>query len=943
MSALPGSNTIRTWKIPVPGMVPGTGSINTDLIARCFGSDGIFNIKVGEQAVMQVNIPAVSAGPYDQFARELQSSATFATPLPSLDVTINFTGGINAQGWLNWFEISGRRNLSMSSSSQLAFRDWSSVGAGSRGNFLINQASAATRVWDVTNFLEPVQMQASLNGAMLGFVGDCSSLHEYIAFIPSALPAPIAIGKIVNQNLHGGAKADLLVVSAASLLAQAQRLAQYHRQRDGLSVTVVTCDQVFNEFSSGTPDPTAIRDFAKMYYDRAGGDSALRPRYLLLFGRGSFDYKDRLHGNTNLVPAYESINSLDPLTTYTSDDFFGFLEDGDDINGNSINLLNIGIGRIPARNEREAKAIVDKIVAYNEPASLGPWRNQLTFVADDKDDNLHLQDAEAIANRIAVAKPVFDIDKIYLDAYRQESGSGGGRYPAANQAINDRIFNGTLIWNYSGHGGYSRLSEEVVLDRDIINGFNNPHKLPLFITATCDFAPYDNPLVSDIGSNLMLRERTGAIALMTTARLVFAYSNREMNRNYLDAALQRKQDSSYRSLGETVREAKNYTYRFSGDMVNNRKFALLGDPALTLGFPIQQVRITAINGKAPGAVPDTLKAMVRYDMEGVVTDNGGNVLNDFNGTVYPLVFDKPVTISTLANNAGSIKTDFQVQRSVLFRGKARAANGRFAFSFIAPRDIDYRFGMGKISCYAENGKTDASGWLNNIVVGGSGGLLNDKTGPDIRLFLNDQKFVSGGIANERPLLIAKLSDSSGINVMGAGIGHDLVAEVDHDMQRRYVLNDFYISDTGNFRQGTVQYQLPQLEPGLHQLTLRAWDALNNSSEASIEFRIVRDEGFVLEHVLNYPNPFTTHTNFWFNHNRPGEELRVTIQVYTVSGKLVKTLRRTIISSGNRSCEVEWDGRDEYGEKIGRGVYIYRLSVRTSDGKTAEKLGKLYLL
>lgn len=940
----PGKSKTRTFTVTIPSATADPGQITASCLARSFGVSGRFNVAVNNQAVLAMEIPPVATGPYDQFARIVESSGTFTAVQNELTVRFDYTpGSANAQGWLNWFEIFARRNLSMAGVNQLLFRDWNSTATGNVGNFIIKNGTSATRVWDISNPLEPVHMPVIPDGADLRFVNDCSSLHEYISFNTNGLLTPVALGRVSNQNLHNPVLTDFIIVTHPSLLAQAQRLAQFHQQQHSLIVTVVTTEQVFNEFASGSPDPIAIRDFVKMYHDRAGTDTTKRAKYLLLLGDASFDYKARIANNTNLVPAWESPVSLDPLATYTSDDFFGLLDDGDDINGTGTYLLDIGIGRIPARNEREAQAIIDKIVAYHQSGGLGAWRNELTFVADDEDNNLHLQDAELITQSAAATAPVFNTDKIYLDAFRQESGAGGSRYPDVNLAISNQLFNGTLIWNYNGHGGYRRLAEEVVLDQDIINTFNNAGKLPLFITATCDVAPYDNPLISSIGENLLLREKTGAIALMTTTRLVFAFSNRIMNRNYVETALQKQPNGRYLSLGEAVRRAKNTTYTFFSDVINNRKFTLLGDPAMTLAYPLHTVQTTAINGVPVAAQPDTLKALAEYSISGHVTDAAGQVLTDFNGTVNATVFDKVQATNTLANDPGSLPVAFSVQKNTLFKGKAKVTYGLFSFRFVVPKDINYQFGNGKISYYADNGNVDGNGAFTNIIVGGSGDSTTDREGPHIRAYLNDEKFISGSISNDRPILLIKLTDSSGINIMGTGIGHDLVAILDHDQQQTFILNEFYESDLDNFRKGTVRFQMPGLAEGPHTLTIKAWDVANNSSEITLEFKVINQASLSLEHVLNYPNPFTTRTTFWFEHNRPGEELYVDIQVFTVTGKLVKTLRRTIFSPGNRSSEVEWDGRDEYGSKIGRGVYIYRLRVQTMDGKSAQKLEKLFIL
>jgi hypothetical protein len=939
-----GKSLTRTYTVNIPNILPDAATIRAACVARTFNTNSRFAISCNNQPAMQLDLPTTGTGPYDLFATTAQSSAIFNPTQIPISVRFDYTpGSTGSQGWLDWFEINARVDLSMNGINQLSFRDWNSVGPGKVSSFLIKNATADLQVWDVTNGLQPVKMPGSLTGSQWGFVNESSSLHEYIAFTTNGFLTPKAVGRVPNQNLHGSAIPQYIIITHPNVLGQAQRLAQYHQQRENLSSIVVTVNQVYNEFSSGSPDPTALRDFVKMYYDRAGGDSTKAPKYLLLFGDASFDYRSRITNNTNLVPCWESPSSVDPLSTYTSDDFFGLLGDNDDINGTSTYLLDIGIGRIPAKTDREAQSIVDKIVAYNDAKSLGPWRNECTFVADDEDNNLHLQDAETMTQAVTAAAPQENLDKIYLDLFPQESNSAGSRYPAVNQAINSKIYNGTLLWNYTGHGSYSRLAEEVVLDQNIINSFNNPQKLPLFVTATCDVAPYDNPLVSSIGENLLLRDKTGAIALMTTTRVVFAFSNRIINENYLKTAFQRKPDSSYRSLGEAVREAKNVTYNYLSDVVNNRKFTLLGDPALTLAFPVYQVKTTAINGKALTGTPDTLKALSEYTISGTVQDNAGNVLNDFNGTIYPTIFDKAQTVNTLGNDPGSLPVPIQVQKNILFKGKATVNGGRFSFSFIVPKDISYQYGNGKISYYGDNGTKDGSGVLNNIIIGGSGNGTADVQGPGIQAYLNDEKFVSGSITNDRPVLLLKLADSSGINILGTGIGHDLVAILDNDQKNEYVLNDFYEADLNNFRQGTVRFQLPALAPGSHTLTIKAWDVANNSGQATLDFRVINEQGFALDHVLNYPNPFTTHTTFWFEHNRPGEELLIQIQVYTISGKLVKTIRKAIFSPGTRSSDCEWDGRDDYGDKIGRGVYIYRLKVQTADGKAAEKLQKLFIL
>jgi hypothetical protein len=480
-----------------------------------------------------------------------------------------------------------------------------------------------------------------------------------------------------------------------------------------------------------------------------------------------------------------------------------------------------------------------------------------------------LQDAEIITSTTNQIAGVFNETKIYLDAFQQETGTGGSRYPTVNETINRKIFSGNLIWNYNGHGGSSRLAQEDILDQEMVNNWANEKKLPLFITATCDFAPFDNPLISSLGENILLRPRTGGIALMTTTRLVFAFSNRIINNNYISIALKRGQDGKYLSLGDAVKQTKNYTYQTSGDVLNNRKFSLLGDPALTIAFPRYSIRTTTVNGVPVATATDTLKSLNRYTVNGEVTDLNGILMQDFNGTVYPSVYDKEQAKTTLANDPGSIETNFTEQQNLVYNGKAKVQNGRFSYTFIVPKDIDYRIGKAKLSYYADNGATDASGMDEQIYIGGAGnGVADDGQGPVIKAWLNDEKFVNGSIVNETPILLINLKDSSGINTVGTGIGHDITAVLDNNSNNIFILNDFYEADTGSYQGGKLKFPLSKMEDGWHSLKIKAWDVFNNSSEYILDFRVVKKGDFQLKNVLNYPNPFTTNTQFWFEHNRP---------------------------------------------------------------------------
>lgn len=943
-SSLPGNVLNRNFSLNFTGLDVGSPvHMAASLAARSIGTTSAFNISINNLQFSPMNMGAVSGNYLDAFA--IANNREFSINAATNPLNINFSfvpGSASAQGWLNWYEINCRRALNLNLQSQLFFRDWQTVGTGNIVAYTIQNSSSGTIVWDVTNEQSPQKMATILNGSVLTFKNNADFLHEYVAFENTL--SPIALGKIDNQNLHNSQPVDFIIITPSVFRSDATRLALFHTQSYNQKTVVINVEQIYNEFAGGNADPTAVRDFIKMYYDKAGTDSTKRAKYALFFGAASFDYKQRLSGNTNFIPCYESVNSLDPLVSYTSDDFFALLDDGDDVNLTSPpGELDISIGRLPVVNANEAKIIVDKIIAYHTSASLGAWRNNTVFVADDKDANIHLNDAEIITANASSTNNLFNQNKIYLDAFPLVSGTGGGRYPQVNQAIVNKISAGTLLFNYNGHGGYQRLADEAILGQEEASQFNNAKKLPLFITATCDFAPFDDPTKASLGSSLLVGSTTGAIGLVTTTRVVFAFSNRILNDNLLKTLLQKSATGTYLTLGEAVKRAKNYTYSTFGDVVNNRKFTLLGDPAISIAFPKLDIGISSINSQ-PISVTDTLKALGKYTITGVVKENNGNVASNFNGTVYPTLFDKKQTSQTLGNDASSPVTNFSQQQSILYKGKATVTNGTFSFSFIVPKDINYQIGAGRLSLYAENGTIDANGMNNNFLVGGTtNSSVNDNEGPVIKAFLNDEKFVNGGLIYEQANLILKLFDSSGINTAGTGIGHDITVTIDGDDKNILVLNNYYEADNDSYQSGSVYFKLPVLTDGVHYLKIKVWDVANNSSEKIVEFTVASSKKLEITHVLNYPNPFTSKTSFWFEHNQPPGELKVLINIFSVTGKLVHQIQRNILTAGNRVSDIFWDGKDQYSEKLAKGVYIYRIIVTNSAGDRAEATQKLYLL
>ncbi len=931
--AFSSSQTTRTIPFTLP-FTPTSFSINTRVGARSGGTSK-FDIAINGNTAGSLTLGAITGNIFEAFATT--TSGTFTATPSGAGVTINFTftpGASGATGWLDYINLNARLPLQLPTNAPLFFRDANSIGQTAR--FLLQSASAQTSIWDITDPITPIQLATSLSGSTLSFTRASTSLHEYVAFDHQGILTPAYMGTVANQDLHGISGVNMLIITTGTLLTEAQRLAAWHTSHDGLSVQVVDVSQIYTEFASGSPDPTAVRDFIKMCYDRGG------LQYVLLFGDASYDYKYRINGNTNLVPTWQTTISIDPIYAYPSDDFFGFLSDADDINDAGMaNQMVVGVGRLPVKNTTEANVVVNKIINYHNASRFGRWQQHITFVADDGDSNLHLQDAESMSDITTQQWPAGNINKIYLDAYTKVPDAGGSRYPAVNTAIAEDIYDGTLIWNYTGHGNYSRLAEEVIMDASSLASWKNGTKLPLFITATCDFAPFDNPAYNSLGEQVLLQENGGGIALMTTTRAVFAASNKVLNANYLTKLLAPGIDGKMPTLGTAAMEAKNLTYSTYSDIPNNRKFQLLGDPALTLAFPSYRV-VTDSLLDANGNVADTMKAMGKYTFKAHVEDAQGNTVTDYNGKMYTTVYDKPAEQYTLGNDAGSTKTSYYLRQHVLFSGQQTIKNGQISGTFIVPLDIDYTTGAGSISYFGTDSVTTAGGMYAAFQVTGSATETDtDTQGPTISGYLNGSGFVDGDITSENPVLYLQLYDLHGINTTGNGIGHDIVAILDEDNNQYYILNNFFEASPDSYQSGAITYPLYGLTAGSHTLTIKVWDTYNNSRTYTLRFKVVQSSQVLFQGAGCYPNPFHDQTSFTLEHNRQGEDLDVIIRIYTLAGQQIKTIRHTINAAGSRYLGANWDGRNDAGSKMPPGIYFYNIMVN-ANGKTKILGGKVIL-
>ena len=916
--------------------------VHTEFVARSAIASSV-TLDIGNQSVAK----SISAANVDEietaYAKTgvIKQEVQISTTEPAIIISYPSQGN-NNEGWLDFIELNFRRSLTYRNK-QFWFAEPNSVLYGST-KYRLNGVQSGLQIWDVSEPLNPSIIPIRIEGELTEFAASSSELREYIAFrVEDALHVE-PIGKIENQNLHSLNAVDYLIIYHPDFEDAATRLADFRKEENNFRVKCVNIDQVYNEFSSGRVDPTAIRDFARFLYDQEQG-----LKYLLLFGDGSFDYKhiyDDLQ-DESFIPVFETEASYHPITAFPTDDYYALLDDdeGGTLRGN----LDISVGRLPVRTSEEANLVVDKIIQYQtSEKTLGNWRTNMLFVADDEDNDGHLKAADQLAENMRSKFPLFNINKIYIDAYAQENTPGGVFNFKATEAINQSLFQGQLVVNYLGHGGSGGWAQERILQiEDIRSSWNNSDKLPLLITATCSFAGYDNPAKITAGEHTLTNPSGGAIALFTTVRAVYASSNERLTRavfNHLFTPV----DGEIPPIGDILKNAKNSN---PSDASNARKFTLLGDPAMHLALPRYTVKTLEINGKSVVNEPlDTLKSLAKVTISGEIQGPTGQLASNFNGKIYPTIFDKAVTLRTLAQDKGSSERDFTLQKSVIFKGLASVTNGKFEFSFVVPKDINYVFGNGKISYYAEDGSPlDAAGAFDEVVVGGtSDQSIDDDEGPEIEIYFDDENFVFGGATNPNPTLLLKLSDDNGINVIGSSIGHDLTATIDNDFQNSIILNDFYESEQDDYRVGAVNYPLSNIALGKHTISIKAWDIANNSSESLSEFVVVDDAKSGLDHVLNYPNPFSESTSFQFEHQFPNLDIDIKVEILTVSGRLVTTLEQTVKASSTLSRDIKWDGRDAFGDPLANGIYVYRVTVTADSGggrilKNRSDLEKLVLI
>ncbi len=838
----------------------------------------------------------------------------------------------NAAGYFDFIELNAQVPLVYQGGQQL-FRNKELLQTSTPCRFTISGLIPNLQVWDITNPSQPSQLTIAQSGSTFSFQFNTDSARTFVAFTPADALIPASVDPLPNQNIHGATPADYIIVSHPDFLDQANRLADLHRTHQGLSVMVVTPEQVYNEFSSGKQDPVAIRQMLRCLSSHSD-TSQSKPRYLLLFGKGTHDNRDILGFHQTTVVTYQSPTSFDSEgTAFPSDDLYGHLSDY--AAGPFEGTLSVSIGRLPAKNLAEATHLVDKIENYMLRSDLshddirGDWRNYVALLADDADpscpyDTNFASDSERLARRIKNLYPHFNIDRIYADAYIQQSGADGSYYPDVNNALRQRMDYGCLLLNYIGHGSSNYIGTERFMEFSDIDKYTNTERLAFFVTSTCTFGKYD--LVGDIcGAEAFILADAAGIGIVSAARPI--HHVQRFNSDVCTHAL-----NPDNSIGDALRLAKNATSV-------PQCITLLGDPALHLSIPQNQVVVTHINQMPVNpAVTDSAQVLSRVTVQGEIRDPQGNTLTDFNGLIYPIVFDREVNCRTLANDNDSTEVNFKQQKSILYKGRETVTDGTFSYSFIVPRDVSYRYDYAKLSHYARTLTDDATGQYSNIMFGG----FNDDIAigdlyPDIQLYIGDTTFRNGGLTNETPTLYARLSDSIGINAAGSGLGHDITALIDGNPYSTVILNDFFEPDITDSRNGQIRYTLGKLDDGPHTLTLKCWNIFNHSASATIQFYVANDRTPQLGTFHAAPNPASLQTTIRVEHNLPTTIQSASIDIYDIRGTLLRTLTPTI---GSCVLSAPWDFTAANGSRLPRGIYIARISATTADGTLLTQTTKI---
>ncbi len=939
-----GTNQQRSFNFRFPDLVAGGNAYCFIDVASCAMTSSNFAVAIGSETYDLT----VSARDNDNVVIAAAGSGGFAlttngseTQTAKLKYT---TQSVGASSYLNYLTLTAECYLKLTDN-VLFVRNVTNYMSEKSTVMHVSGASAETQVWDVTNLDNIHAVKTSLNGNELIFLSDNSSLQQFVVINPTKynglqikqFSKNVYHKSVSNQNLHALHDIDMVIITPQEFVEPSQRLAAEHERVDALTTAVVIDEEIFNEFSSGTPDATAYRMLMKMLDDRAlaSGGKEHRPRFLLLMGDGSFD--NRKLSSSSPMPillTYQAANSVNEARAYATDDYFGFLGDNMTVLESRDSMM-ISIGRLPVRELEQANQVVDKIIRYMDNTSFGKWKTQLCFLADDGNSGMHTTASDQAAEIVKRQTKDLIVNKIYIDAYQQETRASGDSYPIAKSKLDNLFSSGLLFFDYSGHAGYNNICDEQMLTAKEVREMSNQN-MGLWMLATCNFARFD-ALHTSAAELAVLNPNGGAVSLIAACRTVYAENNRILNNYFCEKLFEQDGKGHFvNTVGEALRAAKWLTtVKNNGDM-NKLSYLLLGDPALRLNYP-EQYTITTSSAQ------DTLRALSVQRITGFIQTHDGDIASDFNGKLYVSVFDKQQEISTLDNDQPDPEkkriVKFVDYPNMLFSGETEVVNGLFSFTFMIPKDIRYNYGNGRITYYACDTVVggEAMGHYEDVTIGGSYDIqMVDTVGPTVNMYLNNKSFRSGDQTNERPHLYAEISDVNGINTVGSGLGHDLLLVVDNDKKQTYILNDNFIAKSGSYQDGSISYKMSEMAEGQHTLMLRAWDLLNNSSTATLDFEVVKGLTPEISSLLVYPNPVTQDglLRVAVNHDRPDVTLITDLYIYDIAGYTAYHHQQfgaddIIISPAE--CHLR------------PGAYFLRVMIKTEDSKYASKTAKIIVL
>ena len=830
-----------------------------------------------------------------------------------------------ASMYLDYVEIYGWRQLKRTDDNFL-FRLMPSQFGSVKTAVWVQNTNADYMLWEVTSPLRPVVQNGVLSGGNLVFATNERAEKRYALFKPSEAYRIDGWTTIHNQNVHGITEADNLIITLPMFWEQAHTLADYHAEKDGLNSVVVDVNEIYNEFSTGRPEPTGIRDFVRMVYQRSGG----RLKYLTLFGRASFDFRNLLGAGMNFVPCYETKENPHGEVSFATDDFFALMDPNEGLN--SRGRVDIGVGRIPVSTVEEARTVLRKLFHYDDLAAThGLWKTEALFFADDAVSS-YVNNSEIYQNMMDTICPTMVAKKLYCGAYPVENTTSGVSIPGAHDDLMTALDKGILAVFYTGHGGVKGLTADNVFTNSDIAVLDNYDRMPFVYTATCEFTKYDNPLLVSAGEQMFLNPHGGSVALFTACRPTYPNDNNRQSKALMDVLMRRDEEGRPLRYGDIVMRAKSHDLNFiSSDSNVNIRYLFLGDPLQSFPLAQEEVSVQRINGMQVGTADELeLHAMSMVTVEGVVKRPDGTLDNGFNGTLWVRFFDKKSRIKVSFDD-GSTRNVYY-HKDVLYQGKVSVTAGSFTLSFQVPSDIMPENGMPRFSFYAYDSirGVDAMGKFNNLTLGGvDPAVLPDDQGPTIAFYWNTPEFENGQSVERQGVLYADLYDAQGIYHYDYSLGRDIIMSSNHSLYNRLVLNDLYEPALNDFRRGRIAIPVADLAPGTYEFSLKVWDTQDNPSEASLWF--VVDDDLFLSQVRNYPNPFSEETRITLAHTGEDGDFDVNIEIFDVMGRPVRNLRQKVSATGGVIEPIRWDGCDFYGNRLRSGIYVYRLTLTDESG------------